>query len=199
MSSRRTARSGGSCPSERRAFHAGLSCWQGERDLNFVSIGVEIVNPGHEWGYRSFPGSRRWRRSKRLCRRHSLAPPDPGASGRRPFRHRARPQDRPRRALRLAAACPRRDRALAERPVSRATAAQVDRARALADLAAIGYCSGSGSEEPAVAAFQRRFRPGAGMDGSTATQRHASLKSGLLDDAAELTVVALVAARAAPV
>src|SRR5271170_2287004 len=37
-------------PETRRAFHAGLSCWEGERDLNPVSIGVEIVNPGHEWG-----------------------------------------------------------------------------------------------------------------------------------------------------
>src|SRR5579885_1595733 len=42
-------------PEERRAFHAGVSCWCGERDLNFVSIGVEIANPGHEWGYRPFP------------------------------------------------------------------------------------------------------------------------------------------------
>src|SRR5258708_23952620 len=39
----------------RRAFHAGVSCWQGEHNLNYVSIGVEIVNPGHEWGYQPFP------------------------------------------------------------------------------------------------------------------------------------------------
>src|SRR5580658_9135571 len=42
-------------PEARRAFHAGVSYWQGETDLNYVSIGVEIVNPGHEWGYRPFP------------------------------------------------------------------------------------------------------------------------------------------------
>jgi N-acetylmuramoyl-L-alanine amidase len=41
-------------PETHRAFHAGLSCWEGERDLNLVSIGIEIVNPGHEWGYRQF-------------------------------------------------------------------------------------------------------------------------------------------------
>ena len=39
----------------RRAWHAGVSVWKGERDVNAVSIGVEIVNPGHEHGYRPFP------------------------------------------------------------------------------------------------------------------------------------------------
>jgi N-acetylmuramoyl-L-alanine amidase len=42
-------------PEERRAWHAGLSYWRGLRNINGVSIGVEIVNPGHEWGYRPFP------------------------------------------------------------------------------------------------------------------------------------------------
>jgi N-acetylmuramoyl-L-alanine amidase len=40
---------------ERRAWHAGVSCWRGERDVNGASIGVEVVNPGHDWGYRPFP------------------------------------------------------------------------------------------------------------------------------------------------
>ncbi len=40
---------------ERRAWHAGLSFWKGERDINAVSVGVELVNPGHEWGYRAYP------------------------------------------------------------------------------------------------------------------------------------------------
>ena len=40
---------------ERRAWHAGKSFWRGEKDINSVSIGVEIVNPGHEFGYRPFP------------------------------------------------------------------------------------------------------------------------------------------------
>ncbi len=32
---------------ERRAWHAGLSCWQGETDINSRAIGIEIQNPGH--------------------------------------------------------------------------------------------------------------------------------------------------------
>jgi len=43
-------------PEDRRAWHAGHSWWNGETDINAHSIGIEIVNPGHEWGYRPFTG-----------------------------------------------------------------------------------------------------------------------------------------------
>jgi N-acetylmuramoyl-L-alanine amidase len=42
-------------PEDRRAWHAGVSFWRGHTALNGRSIGIEIVNPGHEWGYREFP------------------------------------------------------------------------------------------------------------------------------------------------
>jgi N-acetylmuramoyl-L-alanine amidase len=42
-------------PEDRRAWHAGAGYWRGERDINSRSVGVELVNPGHEWGYRPFP------------------------------------------------------------------------------------------------------------------------------------------------
>jgi N-acetylmuramoyl-L-alanine amidase len=38
-----------------RARHAGISWWAGERDVNSRSIGIELVNPGHEFGYAPFP------------------------------------------------------------------------------------------------------------------------------------------------
>ena len=41
-------------PEERRAWHAGVSSWAGRARLNDCSIGIELVNPGHEWGYRPF-------------------------------------------------------------------------------------------------------------------------------------------------
>lgn len=38
-----------------RAWHAGVAEWEGVRDVNGRSIGIELENPGHEFGYRAFP------------------------------------------------------------------------------------------------------------------------------------------------
>ncbi len=63
----------------RRAWHAGPSFWRGETALNARSIGVEIVNPGHEHGYVRFPGVQ-MQAVAELCRgilaRHPIAARD---------------------------------------------------------------------------------------------------------------------------
>lgn len=52
---------------EDRAHHAGVSHWRGITDVNSASIGIEIVNPGHEWGYRPFP-KEQMLSVKKLCK-----------------------------------------------------------------------------------------------------------------------------------
>jgi len=42
-------------PEDKRAWHAGKSCWRGQRDVNSASIGIELDHPGHALGYRPFP------------------------------------------------------------------------------------------------------------------------------------------------
>jgi N-acetylmuramoyl-L-alanine amidase len=60
-----------------RAWHAGLSCWGGVRDVNSHSIGIELANPGHELGYPPFPELQMAALEAllaKILRRHAIAP-----------------------------------------------------------------------------------------------------------------------------
>jgi N-acetylmuramoyl-L-alanine amidase len=58
-----------------RAWHAGRSRWRGVTDVNSASIGIELQNPGHEWGYRPFARPQMaslLRLAATLCVRHRI-------------------------------------------------------------------------------------------------------------------------------
>jgi N-acetylmuramoyl-L-alanine amidase len=150
-------------PEERRAWHAGVSYWLGETGLNTTSIGIEIVNPGHEWGYRPFPETqmaavealcrdivaRRRIRPHRVVGHSDIAPTrktDPGELFDWPRLARAGIGLWPPPASTLAG---QRGRGVGV----------IERAAALSDLARIGYEVVPGNEAPPLTAFQRRFRP----------------------------------------
>ena len=141
---------------ERRAWHAGVSGWAGRRRLNDVSIGIEIVNPGHDWGYRPFPeaqmravellvgdiASRRTIPAARVVGHSDIAPArkaDPGELF-----------DWPRLAGQgLASAVPQCGAVPPDRDVAHSALAAIGYDLELADTAF----------EHVVTAFQRRFRP----------------------------------------
>ena len=144
-------------PERQRAWHAGVSWWQGRGALNDVSLGIELVNPGHEWGYRPFPEPQ-MAALVELSRAARAAVGDRPGPGGRPQRHRTRPQGGSGRAVRVGAAggggpVPGR--------TPPAVAAPPDPVLAAAALAAFGY-PGTAQGVPAAAlwrAFQRRWRP----------------------------------------
>lgn len=74
---------------DKRAWHAGRSFWKGETDINSASIGIELVNPGHDGGAPPFPDSQieatialardlclRWRIPPERVLAHSDVAPD---------------------------------------------------------------------------------------------------------------------------
>lgn len=144
-------------PEDRSAFHAGRSCWEGESDLNGVSIGIEIVNPGHEWGYRPFPEAQ-MTSLERLCRNvisnHAVPPHRVvGHSDIAPERKSDPGElfDWQRLARAGIGIWPPAGRSF--------PASQIDSRRARQNLLAIGYCASPALQTAALIAFQRRFRP----------------------------------------
>ena len=173
-------------PEARRAWHAGVSSWAGETDINSRSIGIEIVNPGHDFGYPDFP-IRQIAAVIALCRgiiarRAIRARPRAGA-----FRRRAEPQAGSRREISLAPA-----RRIRRRPVGRAGAdhrlavagagrhrRDRDRLAEVARRITATACRSSGDYDEAtkdvVTAFQRHFRP-AQIDGMADTSTRETLR-----------------------
>jgi N-acetylmuramoyl-L-alanine amidase len=135
-------------PEARRAWHAGVSSWAGATDINARSIGIELVNPGHEHGYRDFPDAQ-IAALITLC--HGILLRHPIASA-RVLAHSdvapARKEDPGERFPweRLARA------GIGLWPVSR------DAGLGPEALGRFGYDLGAG-EEKVVTAFQRHFRP----------------------------------------
>jgi N-acetylmuramoyl-L-alanine amidase len=154
---------------QRRAWHAGVSCWGGASDINARSVGIEIVNPGHEFGYRDFPDAqigavialagailaRHPIPPERVLAHSDVAPArkmDPGERFPWDLLHRAG-------IGHWVTPAPMTEGPVLERG---------DRGPAVAvlrrDLAGYGYCLAAGelydaATETVVAAFQRHFRP----------------------------------------
>ena len=63
-------------PESQRAWHAGISCWAGETDMNSASIGIEIVHPGHDdpRPYSAAQIEATAALAKDICRRHAIPP-----------------------------------------------------------------------------------------------------------------------------
>lgn len=64
-------------PEAERAWHAGVSSWHGDADINSLSIGVEIANPGHELGCPPYPDGQMQaviKLCKSILARHQIPP-----------------------------------------------------------------------------------------------------------------------------
>jgi len=166
-------------PEDRRAWHAGRAAWQGAADINARSIGIELVNPGHEFGYRPFPEAQ-MRALIALCRdilaRHAIPPARVlGHSDVAPTRKTDPGElfDWPRLA----------QAGIGLWPQPGTPAASPDRAAALGLLRAIGYdtdgiaaAQDADPETAAIKAFQRRYRP-ARIDGEVDAETAALIEA----------------------
>ena len=159
-------------PEERRAWHAGHSCWRGIHDINSYSIGIEMVNPGHEWGYHSFPAVQIRavsRLAQEIMQYYSIFPGDlVGHSDIAPMRKKDPGEFFPWQALAHANIGLWHNLSYTDR-------LRPDRSLALRFLRVIGYAVSSGVgltrlERAVIRAFQRRYRPDCvdgALDGQT--------------------------------
>jgi N-acetylmuramoyl-L-alanine amidase len=136
---------------EYRAWHAGVSYWRGVRGLNDRSVGIEIVNPGHEWGYRGFPVGQ-LNAVRDLCLR--ILARWPGIEARNVVGHSDIAPDRKQDPGELFPWA-----WLAGQGVGVWTDETAAPGDVWSDLAAIGYDT-SLPDRPVITAFQRRFMPG---------------------------------------
>jgi len=138
----------------RRAWHAGLANWAGACDVNARSVGVEIVNPGHEWGYRPFPDAQIAAVTELLraiCVSHHVPPARVvGHSDVAPERKQDPGELFPWAVLDAEGLAFGPPAALGDDP---------GYARALDALSAIGYGFEPHAPVAAILAFQRRFSP----------------------------------------
>lgn len=138
---------------DKRAWHAGLGVWRGETDMNSASVGVEIVNGGHDFGLPPFPDVQ-ISAVISLCRailaRWDIPPSGViGHSDLAPDRKTDPGERFPWRRLAQAGVG-----LFPEGP----DAAGADEAAARRDLSAIGYGEAFALAD-VVRAFQRRYRP----------------------------------------
>jgi len=158
---------------EKRAWHAGVSYWRGIRGLNDRSVGIEIVNPGHEWGYRAFPEAQMLA-VRDLCL--GILGRWPGIEARNVVGHSDIAPDRKQDPGELFPWA-----WLAGQGVGVWTDAMAAPGDMMEDLAAIGYDTGL-PEDVVARAFQRHFLPGhvTGEADAETAGRAAGLKQLLL-------------------
>jgi N-acetylmuramoyl-L-alanine amidase len=144
---------------DRRAWHAGVSFWRGAQDVNGRSLGIELANPGHEFGYRAYPEAQMRALlvlGRELLARHPIPPRNVvGHSDVAPARKQDPGElfDWPRLANAGLGLWPGRPEPV---PASEAEVVEM--------LAAYGY--DTAEPNAAILAFQRHFRP-ARLDGAS--------------------------------
>lgn len=154
-------------PEERRAWHAGVAQWGEDEDINSISIGIELVNPGHEFGYRDFPDAQVETLMRLLAdikERHAIPRARiVGHSDVAPDRKQDPGEKFPWSVLAA------EDLAIGIWPGGTPARAP-GREEAVSSLRTIGYAVDRFGLEPSVTAFQRRFCPGQlgrGLDAET--------------------------------